>query len=150
MYQQKHVHPKASLKMKRCPICKVDKDLNEYDHYFSKDRNKYRPQNYCRECSKKEKTRRSADYFRENKQERLDYAKKYRDENKDLILPKKRAFQKKYREELHPIYVIESIRRYTGLDAKVLRSEPELLEAKKASLTLKRKIKSIKNEKQIN
>ena len=138
------------MKEKTCPICKVPKDLSEYDHYWSKERNKYRPQNYCRDCQKEEKKRRSADYFQNHRDERLQYARNYRADpkNKEKRKVLSQRFKVKYRAELKDCYVRDALKQRSGIPNEMSRAMPEIVEAKRLQLKIKRKIKELKNGKE--
>lgn len=129
------------MKTKTCPLCKEEKPLSEYDTYFSKPRNKRRPQNYCRVCSPAEKRRRSREYYKRNKNKRLEYAKKYRNENKDKLRIQKRKFKRKYVKELHSTYVSEQAAQVLKIPQRIISQQPEMVEAYKNILKLKRKMK---------
>lgn len=139
---------KEPIKEKTCPICKKKKPVSEFGKYFSKQRGKERIQNYCNDCTHEEKTKRSKEYYQRKGEKVRNYQKNYRQEKKELIRPKKRAFNRKYRHELHDLYVIDQIRQTTGLTASDIRTEPELIEAERLRIKLYRTIKSKRNEKQ--
>lgn len=143
------LRPKKEFKEKVCPICKKRKPVSEFGKYYSKERGKERVQNYCNDCTPAEKTRRSKDYYRRKGEKVRKYQKKYRLEKKDVIRPKKRAFNRKYRSELHDLYVIDQIRQTTGLTASEIRTQPELIEVERLRIKLCRTIKTKKREKQI-
>lgn len=136
--------------MKRCPICKIEKALTEYSHYWSKSRQKLRPQNYCKVCSPSEKTKRSAEYFQRHREEKLQYAKDYRANpaNKEKRKRLEVHFKKKYRKELQDCYIADELSRKKGLSVKQVRETDGLIEAYRAKIKLIRKIKELKNEKQ--
>jgi len=138
-----------SISSKVCPICKTEKDLSNFGKYFSKERQKYRVQNYCKSCEKSEKKRRSAEYYEANKEARLQYAKDYRanpaNDEKRAVLAKK--FKTKYREELQDCYVRDRLTQDDNIPNYVSKSIPEIVEAKRISIKIKRKIKTLKNGK---
>lgn len=140
------------MKTKVCPICKIEKSVNkDFGKYFSKDRGKYRVQNYCNECQIPEKKRRSSEYYLKNKNARKKYAKDYRRDpaNKSKRIKLEQKFRKQYREELQDCYVAYSIGKKAGVSAKDVRKVPGLIEAERNRLKLFRTIKKIKREKQI-
>lgn len=136
------------IKEKTCPICKVKKQIGDFGKYYSKERGKDRIQNYCNDCTPAEKTKRSKDYYKKKGDKVRNYQKNYRAENREMIRPKKRAFNEKYRKEIHDLYVIDQIRQTTGLSASDIRTAPDLIETERARIKLIRKIKNLKNEKQ--
>lgn len=142
------LRPKREFKEKVCPICKRKKPVSEFGKYFSKQRGKERIQNYCNECTPAEKTKRSKEYYLRKGDKVRSYQKKYRKENKELIKPKKRAFNRKYRNELHDLYVIDQIRQTTGLRASEIRTAPDLIDTERMRIKLNRTIKAKRNEKQ--
>lgn len=141
------LRPKKVFKEKTCPICKKKKSIDEFGKYFSNDRQKERIQNYCNDCTPQEKTRRSKEYYRRKSDKAKTYQRSYRKINKEMIRPKKRAFNQKYRTELHDLYVIDQIRQTTGLAASEIRTAPDLIDAERMRIKLYRTIKSKQNEK---
>jgi hypothetical protein len=131
---------------KNCPICDTLKPIEDFGKYFSKERGKYRIQNYCKDCQKVEKTRRSKEYYENNKEKRLAYCKQYRDKNKKVINKKRKKFKEKYTKELKDCYVVEQITRRLKMNSKDVREYPGLIEAYRANILLKRTIKEVKNE----
>lgn len=138
-----------ALKIKVCPICKMPVQLRFYSFYFSKSRNRYRPQNYCNDCQKWINKKRAADYFQKHKQERLQYAKDYRAnaDNKEKLKKISAFFKVKYREELQDCYVADLLAKRMKVSAKDVREHPFLLDIYKAYLKLKRTIKQKEHEK---
>jgi hypothetical protein len=136
------------IKEKVCPLCQIKKPVSEFGKYFSSQRGKERLQNYCKACEPKEKTKRSKEYYGRKSDKVKSYQQKYRLENKELIRPKKRAFNKKYRQEIHDLYVIDQIRQTTGLTASDIRQHPDLIEAERLRIKINRTIKTKQNEKQ--
>jgi aminopeptidase N len=134
---------------KICPICKENKPLSEYDHYFSKERNKLRPQNYCKVCQVLEKRKRSAAYFQKNKEQRLNYAKQYRKnpENKEKLNVLRQKFKKKYREILKDCYVKDLLKQRGKVTEVHLKELPEIIETKRLQIKIKRKLKEIRDGK---
>jgi hypothetical protein len=134
---------------KICPICKVEKELTNYGKYFSKERQKYRIQNYCKICEKEEKKRRSAIYYQDNKEERKLYRKKYRANpiNKEKLKALSQKFKIKYREELKDCYIRSRLSQDNNIPINVSRELPEIVEAKRLLIKIKRKLKSLKNGK---
>jgi hypothetical protein len=135
------LRPKKEFTEKVCPLCKEKKPVSEFGKYFSHSRNQYRVQNYCTTCEPSEKTRRSKEYYERKGDKVRQYQRSYRKNNKELIKPKKRAFNRKYRKELHDLYVIDQIRQTTGLMASEIRKQPELIERERTRLLLLRKAK---------
>lgn len=149
LLQQHDVTCRFSFTHKVCPICKENKAVEEYHQYFSKSRNKCRIGNYCKPCARVSSKVRSAKYFEENKEARLQYAKDYRanpaNDEKRAVLAKK--FKTKYREELKDCYVRDRLTQDDNIPNYVSKSIPEIVEAKRISIKIKRKIKTLKNGK---
>ncbi|RZJ87443.1 MAG: hypothetical protein EOO20_16060 [Chryseobacterium sp.] len=129
---------------KTCPICKINHPISHYGKYFSKERQKFRYQNYCNGCQKTEKKKRSAEYFQRNKDARLQYARNYRADpkNKSKLQEISQKFKIKYRSELKGCYVRDQIKQKTGIPTATLRKNPDLVQAYKLKLQISRKIKS--------
>ena len=138
-----------SISSKVCPICKIEKDLSNFGKYFSKERQKYRVQNYCKSCEKSEKKKRSAEYYEVNKEARKQYQKEYRanPNNKEKLKAVSQKFKIKYREELQDCYVRDRLTQDNKIPNYVSRELPEIVEAKRLQIKIKRKIKSLKNGK---
>ena len=132
LLQQHDVTCRFSFTHKVCPICKENKAVEEYHQYFSKSRNKCRIGNYCKPCARVSSKLRSAKYFEENKEARLQYAKDYRanpaNDEKRAVLAKK--FKTKYREELKDCYVRDRLTQDDNIPNYVSKSIPEIVEAK--------------------
>ena len=136
-------------KSKVCPICKIEKDVAEFGKYFSKIRQKYRAQNYCKMCERPEKKRRSAEYYKENKDARKQYQKKYRSDpsNKEKLKLTAQKFKLKYRDELKDCYVRDRLAQSDKIPTSVSRDLPEIVETKRLQIKIIRKIKKIQNGK---
>lgn len=131
---------------KKCPICKEEKTLDNYYRYFSKPRNKYRYGNYCKPCARENSKPRATKHYYDNHKEKLQYHKKYREENKDVIKKRSAYFTKKYREELKECYVAEFAAKSLKCSTKEIHDNPELLKAYKNNMKLKRKIRNYGKE----
>lgn len=138
-----------SISSKVCPICKTEKDLSNFGKYFSKERQKHRVQNYCKSCEKSEKKRRSAEYYEANKEARKQYQKEHRanPNNKEKLKAISQKFKIKYREELQDCYVRGRLTQDNKIPNYVSRGLPEIVEAKRLQIKIKRKLKSLNNGK---
>jgi hypothetical protein len=117
---------------KVCPICKEKKHLDEYDKYFSKERKKYRVQNYCKICLKVEANKRAKAYYQNHKEKILHYQNVERKEWKT-----EKEIQ--HRKQLTDRYVLVKLKQTTkGISNKTLRQLPELIEAKRTKILLSR------------
>lgn len=141
--------PTFTITSKVCPICKENKDLSNFSKYFSKQRQKWRIQNYCHQCEKEEKKKRSKTYYEENKEERKEYQKQHRakPENKERLKAVSQQFKIKYRENLQDCYVRDRLTQDNDIPNYVSRQLPEIVEAKRLQIKIKRKLKSLKNGK---
>lgn len=135
------------MKSKICPICKVEKPVEEYHKYFSKERQKYRVANYCKVCSREVSNKNAKKNYNENKPKKLEYAKKYREENKERIKAKRPYYKKKQIEECQNCYIRELLITKNNVQKGLTYEKPEILETKRLSLKIKRKIKNLKNGK---
>ena len=130
--------------MKICPICNIEKPLEEYHKYFSKERQKYRIASYCKVCSRKVSKKYSIKNYYENKSKKLEYAKKYREENKELIKSKRHYYKRKQIEECQNCYVRELLVSKNKIQKDFITENPEILETKRLMLKIKRIIKKPK------
>lgn len=137
------------MKNKVCPICKNEKPLEEYHKYFSKERQKYRLANYCKSCSREVSKKNATKNYYENKPKKLEYAKKYREENKERIKAKRPYYKKKQIEECQNCYVRELLVSKNKIEKGLISENPEILETKRLSLKIKRKLKELKKKKPI-
>lgn len=128
------------MKEKKCPLCGELKPVSEYHSYFSRSRNKVRIGNYCIPCANENAKERATKYYEENKQERLEYAKKYRSENKEKINKKRIHYDRRYRAELQDCYAAEQCAKMLKCTIAEVRSSPAILKAYKLNLKIKRKI----------
>lgn len=135
------------MKSKVCPICKTEKSVEEYHRYFSKSRQKYRIANYCKDCSREVHNKNAKKNYQENKSKKLEYARKYREENKDRIKEKRPYYKRKQIEECQNCYIRELLITKNNVQKGLTYEKPEILETKRLSLKIKRKIKNLKNGK---
>lgn len=139
-----------SFTHKVCPICGKRKPVADYHVYFSKQRNKHRIGNYCKPCARMNSNERAAEYFRTHKDQKLQYARDYRanPKNKEKLQKLSSRFKVKYREELQDCYVRDLLNQRCGIPNYVSKELPEIVEAKRLQIKIKRKIKSLKNGKE--
>lgn len=138
-----------SFTHKVCPVCKLEKSVDEFPYYFSKARNKMRIGNYCKPCGRKEAKPRATKNYYENSEKRKQYAKDYRanPENKEKRRKLETHFKKKYREELKPCYVRDALVQRHGFENKDLHENPEIVQVFTNQLKIKRTLKKIKDGK---
>jgi len=144
---KKIMEQRFTINEKRCPKCEEIKSVDEYHQYFSKSRKKWRIGNYCKPCARKDSKKRVKIYFEENKEERLRYARDYRKKNPKKVKKLSAYFTKKYREELQDCYVAEFAAKSLKCSTKEIHDNPELLEAYRTNMKIKRKIKKLKDGK---
>ena len=136
-----------NMNQKVCPICKISKSIDEYHTYYSKERKKHRIGNYCKPCSKIEANRRAKGYYQRNKERIKKYTKEYRakEENKEKLSAISRKFKIKYREELQDCYIRDRLNQDNKIPTSVSLAPPEIVEAKRLQIKIKRKLKSLRN-----
>jgi len=127
---------------KACPICGEEKPIGEFYRYFSKVRGKYRISNYCKPCARAEGNERGKAHYRDNAEQKKQYAKQYRLANPEKIKANSARFTKKYREELKGCYVAEFASKALKCSTKDIHGNPELLEAYRNNMKLKRTIRN--------
>ncbi len=132
----------CGMENKKCPICEETKTLDNYYKYFSKPRNKYRYSNYCKPCAREDAKPRAKKHFEDNREQKLQYAKDYRKQNPEKIKKLSAKFTKKYREELQDCYVAEFAAKSLKCSTKEIHENPELLQAYRNNLKLKRQIRN--------
>ncbi len=134
------------MENKKCPICEKIKTLDKYYKYFSKPRNKHRYSNYCKPCARINAKPRAKKHFEDNKEQKLQYAKDYRKQNPEKIKKLSAKFTKKYRVELKECYVAEFAAKSLKCSTKEIHENPELLQAYKNNMQLKRQIRNYGKE----
>ena len=128
---------------KKCPKCDIVKSVDEFHRYFSKARNKYRVGNYCKECACITSKQRVKIYYQNNTEERKAYAKKYREnpKNKEKINIARRKIKARWIKQLNDNYVVDLASKSLKMSITEIRQHPEIIEAYRNNLKLKRKIK---------
>jgi hypothetical protein len=129
------------MESKVCPICKIEKPIEDYHRYFSKSRQKYRLGNYCIPCAQKNANQRAKEHYKKNKVKILNYQNT---ERKDW----KKNNDKEQRDRLSDRYVLNKLKQtLKGESNKNMRSTPEIIEAKRTKILTSRIIKKLKNGK---
>lgn len=138
-----------SLTEKLCPKCHELKPVEAYHMYFSKPRNKYRISNYCKPCGRKDSNKRAKAHFEANKEDKLQYARDYRADpsNKAKLKATSQRFKIQYRQELQDCYVRDVLKARDGIPVSVSREIPELVEARRLQIKIRRQLKKLKNGK---
>lgn len=128
---------------KKCPKCNKIKSANDFDRYFSKSRQKFRLQSYCKECSPSEKRKRSSDYYQKHRKERIAYAKEYSNRTENIEKDRKQKLESKRRrrEVLADSYVRDLMVQKYKFSNKELIEDPELVELYRKNIKLKRLLK---------
>ncbi len=134
------------MQVKMCFQCNLNKTIDNYTHYFVKERNKWRHSSYCKNCA----SLRTRIYHKKNKvlvcQKKKEWVKKHPELNK----ARKKIIADRYTNECKDFYLINLLVK-SGIDKQIVIENPELLQTKKLLLMTKRKLKSLKNgKKQIN
>lgn len=134
------------MKNKKCPVCQETKSLDHYSKYFSNERNKYRYSSYCTPCSNEKSKGRNKKYYQKNREKKLQYVKEYRKQNLYKVRKMSATFGKKYCEELQDCYVAELAANSLKCSTKEIHDNPELLQAYRNNLKLKRQIRNYGKE----
>lgn len=131
---------------KKCPKCKQSKPADDFDIYFSKSRQKFRLQSYCKGCSPAEKRKRSSDYYQKHRKERIAYAKEYsnRTENIEKDRRQKLESKRKRRDRLADSYVRDLMVQKYKFSNQELIEDPELVELYRKTIMIKRLLKQKK------
>lgn len=135
---------------KYCPICKEHKSVSEFNTYYSNARKKRMVQSRCKICAKIDSRRRANLYYAKNREKRKQYARDYKANpaNSEKIKKLEAHFRKVYCEELHDCYIRGMLSRQFGIPFEVSKDMPEIIEAKRLQIKIKRKIKTLKNGKE--
>lgn len=138
-----------SITHKICPICKLKKPIEDFDKYFSKPRNKFRIQNYCKECQKPNAKKRAKEYYQKNIEERKQYARNYRanPNNREKLRKIKRYFHRKDRAEMKDYQIRAEMVQRLKFKNKDLLENPELVQVYKSRKILRKTLKNYTNGK---
>lgn len=129
------------MEKKLCPICQIEKPIEDYYRCFSKERNKYRVGNYCKPCARINANERAKKYYQDHKEKVLHYQNV---ECKEWKLKR----DKEHREELADRYVLVKLKQsLKGESNKNMRLFPEMIEAKRTQILTSRITKKLKNGK---
>lgn len=129
--------------VKKCPICGEVKNHSEFDKYYDKNRKMFRVGNYCKPCRTINARERSKAYYYKKQEERKQYQREFRANpaNKEKINKASQKFKKKYRQELHNVYVVDDLSQKLKCKAEDIKKHPELIELHRNTIKLKRKLK---------
>lgn len=132
---------------KKCPKCNKKKLADDFDKYFSKSRNKFRLQSYCKECSPAEKRKRSSEYYQQHRKERIAYAKEYASRTENIEKYKRQKLESKRRSRycLADSYVRDLMVQKYKFSNKELIEDPELVELYRKNIRIKRLLKQRKS-----
>jgi hypothetical protein len=134
------------MKVKMCFQCNLNKTIDNYTHYFVKERNKWRYSSYCKECA----CLRTRIYHKKNKVSIFQKKKEREAKNPELTKIRRKIIADRYTNECKEFYLITLLVK-SGIDKQIVIENPELLQTKKLLLMTKRKLKTLKNgKKQIN
>lgn len=123
---------------KHCSDCNDDLPISEFDCYFIKSRNYHRISPYCKACRRIRTNKSSKAYYRNHRDDRLEYQKKARETEE--YKAKHREYKKNQRENLKDCIVIDGLARRLNVNAEAVRSIPGLIEVERNRLLLHRKI----------
>lgn len=135
------------MKTKICPKCKVEKSVNDFHKYFSKERQKYRVGNYCKPCSNKDSNIRAKKHYQENREQKIKYAAEYFEKNYDRQLFLQRKAKARRRKNLELIYIRHLMTQKKKFRMTDLHQNPDLVELYKNRLLFERTLKKIRNGK---
>ena len=87
--------------------------------------------------------------MKKNKDAKLKYSKEYRENPDNHIKLKESAlkFKRRYREELKDCYVRDRLKQDDEVPNHISKNNPELVEAKRLQIKIKRKLKTLKDGK---
>lgn len=146
--------------LKCCSKCITEKNINDFLLvYGCKKKDGTRKQRYhsqCKECrylvckkwhDKNEGygTIKKKEWEEKNKEHILEYRKRYNKENADRVRKWKKDWDERNSEELTDCYVILTLSRRTGQNAKFLRQYPQLIETQRLLLKTYRLCKTLQN-----
>ena len=128
------------MESKQCYSCKVNQPIDNFSRFFQKQRNKFRYSSHCKECARIN----SKKHYHNNRESKLIYMSGWRNANPEIVEKHRNFYKKKYVAECKEFYLKMLLQR-NRISIDVINDNPEILQTKKLSLMIKRKLKSLKN-----
>lgn len=134
------------MESKMCCQCKTSQLLNNFSHFFVKQRNKFRVSSHCKSCA----SLNTRKYYQDNREKCIASSKLRKLSNPEHTKKVKKEISERYKNDLHITYVKQCLRLGKFSD-DFIDKNPQVIENKRLQIKLKRKLKQINNgKKQVN
>lgn len=131
------------MESKICGKCQLYLPTNQFSYFFEKHRNKWRYASYCRSCQKQN----ARIHYEANREKYIAMTRIWQqnnDQNKQRRIEIVSRWQKKQRENLTNAYMWKLLNA-SNISKEFANKHPEIIEARRLQLKLKRKLKQLKN-----
>ena len=128
------------MESKICGKCKLSLPTNQFSYFFEKHRNKWRYASYCRSCQKQNARK----HYEANREKCIAMNRIWQNNNKERHSQIVFKYQKKERDTINNTYVWKLLNA-SNISKEFANQNPEIIEARRLQLKLKRKLKQLKN-----
>lgn len=124
------------MESKVCGKCKVLLPTDNFIYFFEKSRNKWRYSSYCKSCQKQNAKK----HYRDNQEKCIDTTRKWKMNNKE----KCEKYLLDIKNKVPDWYVVKLLNQ-SNVSEEFIQTNPEVIQARRLQLKIKRKIKELKN-----
>ena len=124
------------MESKVCGKCKVLLPTDNFIYFFEKSRNKWRYASYCKSCQKQNAKK----HYINNQKKCIDTTRKWKMNNKE----KCEKYLLDIKNKVPNWYVLKLLNQ-SNVSEEFIQTNPEVIEARRLQLKIKRKIKELKN-----
>lgn len=128
------------MESKICGKCQLSLPTNQFAYFFEKNRNKWRYASYCRSCQKQNAKK----HYEANREKCIAINRIWQRNNRKRQIEIVSQWQKKERDNLTNAYMWKLLNA-SNISKDFANQYPEVVEARRLQLKLKRKIKQLKN-----
>lgn len=124
------------MESKVCGKCKVLLLTDNFIYFFEKSRNKWRYASYCKSCQKQNAKK----HYINNQEKCIDTTRKWKLNNKE----KCEKYLLDIKNKVPDWYVLKLLNQ-SNVSEEFIQTNPEVIQARRLQLKIKRKIKELKN-----
>jgi len=124
------------MESKVCGKCKVLLPTDNFIYFFEKSRNKWRYASYCKSCQKQNAKK----HYINNQEKCIDITRKWKMNNKE----KCEKYLLDIKNKVPDWYVLKLLNQ-SNVSEEFIQTNPEVIQARRLQLKIKRKIKELKN-----
>lgn len=128
------------MENKICGKCQLSLPTNQFSYFFEKHRNKWRYASYCRSCQKQNAKK----HYETNREKYIAMNRNWQQNNRQRQIEIVSQWQKKERDNLTNAYMCKLLTA-SNISKEFANQYPEVIEARRLQLKLKRKLKQLKN-----